>query len=227
MGFSGKGNVLVSHSIDISNSLRHLLAFAGSVALVSTLGCGSQLPGVPAVDIDAEHVSTAIIDSFDADKNGSLSKEELASAPPIGSKHEWYDADRNGQISSIELRKGLDAIFDPRVGLLTFSCEVTRNGRPLPEANVLFVPMSPLENDIPPAKGVTDRQGIATVGLSPEDLPENSPTRVPVMRPGLYLVQVTHDQFDVPEQYNTKTTLGKEVSGFTTAGGPMKIQLKF
>jgi hypothetical protein len=221
------GNLLVTHTPHIFVASHRYIASSGAVALMFLIGCSSQPPGVPGVEIDAESVSATIIDSYDANKNGSLSQDELASAPPISSKHSWYDADHNGQISADELRKGLEAIFDPRVGLVTFACEVTRNGQPLSGADVKFVPLPALEGAIPPASGVTDRQGVVMPGLTPEDLPDHSPTRVPFMRPGLYLVQVTHEQLDVPEQYNVKTILGKEVSGFTTAGGPMKIQLKF
>jgi len=65
------------------------------------------------------------------------------------------------------------------------------------------------------------------LNLADEDRPKNTPSRIPVVRPGLYLVEVTHDQLKIPEEYNSKTKLGKEVSGFTTAGGALKIQLKF
>jgi hypothetical protein len=84
-----------------------------------------------------------------------------------------------------------------------------------------------LQDSIPEASGVTDQSGLATISLKPTDLPEGAPTNLPLMRPGLYSVQVTHDSLAVPDQYNAKTNLGKEVSRHTTAGGPMKIELKF
>jgi hypothetical protein len=151
----------------------------------------------------------------------------LAAVPPIDGNRTWYDTDDDTQISADELRAGLNAIFDPRVGLLTFSCSVTRNGQPLSGANVKFVPLPALEDVIPPASGVTDQFGTATLGLAAEDLPANAPTRVPAVRPGLYLVEVTHPEISVPDEYNVNTTLGREVSRFTTAGAGKPIRLKF
>jgi hypothetical protein len=196
-------------------------------ALAAFLGCSGHPPGVAGIDIDEDAVTSFIMERHDKDRSNSLSKSELSSLPPIEGNRSWYDTDKDGEISAVELEKGLGAIFDPRTGLVTFACEVSHNGRPLQGANVKFVPMPPLQDSIPEASSVTDKSGVAMLRADPEDLPEGSPTKAPFMRPGLYLVQVTHDSLKIPEQYNVNTKLGKEVSGYTTAGGPMKIQLKF
>ena len=87
--------------------------------------------------------------------------------------------------------------------------------------------MPELEGAIPPASGTTDSHGSVFLDLAESDRPPNTPARIPVVRPGLYLVEVTHDQLKIPDEYNSKTKIGTEVSGYTTAGGAIKIQLKF
>jgi hypothetical protein len=182
---------------------------------------------IEAINIDPEQATKAIFAEVDVDGSGHLSSAELAKLPPIAEKRSWYDGDGDGQISPRELQAGLTAIFDPKVRLVSVSCEVLRNNQPLPSAKVEFVPLTGLEEAIPVASGVTDTQGVAKLAVAPDDLPANSPTTVPSMRPGLYLVKVTHADISVPRKYNAETELGKEVSKHTTAGGPLKVNLKF
>ncbi len=197
------------------------------VGLLQLFGCSAQPSRIEGVKIDVQRAAERIIAEFDKDHNGSLSQEELAAVPAINVNRKWYDADKDGQISQEELQKGLRDIFNPKDGLLSVACEVTRNGEPLPGANVKFVPLPELEGAIPPASGVTDNHGSVFLNVADADRPANTPSRIPVVRPGLYLVEVTHDQLKIPDEYNSKTRIGKEVSGYTTAGGPLKIQLKF
>jgi len=187
----------------------------------------SGAPGVAGVSIDAERASQKILDELDTDHDGKLSRGELAAVPSIEGHRAWYDADHDGQISAAELAGGLRVIFDPRVALLSAWCEVTRNGRPLPQARVEFVPIKAIAGAIPAASAVTDEQGVAKLAVAPEDLPSNAPTNLPMIRPGLYLVKVTHPNISIPARYNSDTTLGKEVSNHSTAGGPLRIKLTF
>ena len=208
-----------------------LASAANSTALVCALilvaGCSSHPGRIEGVKVDVKAAAERIMAEFDKDHSGGLSQEELASVPAVNVNRKWYDADHDEKISQEELRKGLRDIFNPKDGLLSVACEVTRNGQPLSGAQVKFVPMPELDGAVPPASGVTDNRGAAFLTLADADRPRNTPPRVPVVRPGLYLVEVTHDQIKIPEEYNAKTKLGREVSGFSTAGGTMKIQLKF
>ena len=211
----------------ISRSRALILRLAAIVGLLQLFGCSGPPSRIVGVKIDVQQAAERIIAEFDKDHNGSLSQDELAAVPAVNVNRKWYDADKNGQISQEELRKGLRDIFNPKDGLLSVACEVTRNGQPLSGALVKFVPMPELDGTIPSANGVTDSHGSAFLNLADEDRPKNTPPKIPVVRPGLYLVEVTHDQIKIPEEYNSKTEIGKEVSGFTTAGGALKIQLKF
>jgi EF hand len=208
---------------------RHTNSAAAAVAsgVLIVMGCSPHPPGIAGIQIDTGEVSQAIFLAHDKDQNGLLSAEELTAVPAIGGNRSWYDTDHDGQLSASELEAGLKAIFDPRVGLLTYSCGVTRKGQPLAGATVKFVPLPALKDVLPPASGVTDKRGHVDLALAPEDLPANAPTRVPELRPGLYFVEVTHPTISIPDQYNVNTTLGEEVSRFTTVGGGKEIRLDF
>jgi EF hand len=218
---------VIHRLLTISTFLAGMFRIAPIVGLMLLVGCYGQPSRIAGVKIDPKNAAEKIMGEYDKNDDGNLSQDELAAVPPVNVNRKWYDADRDGKISTEELRKGLRDIFNPKDGLLSVACEVTRNGQPLSGANVKFVPLPELDGAIPPASGVTDSHGTTMLNLADSDRPPNTPTRIPVVRPGLYLVEVTHDHLKVPDEYNSKTKIGKEVSGFTTAGGPMKIQLKF
>ena len=183
---------------------------------------------IHAIDIEPGDLSDAVISEYDKDGNGALSEAELTALPPVHDSRSNYDTDGNGEVSHEELEARFAKVFDPVVGLLPARCRVTRNGRGLPGAQVRFVPPQLLEGVLPPASGVTEGDGTAGLRLAPEDLPENIPNnRVVVMRPGIYLVEVTHPEMSIPSQYNTQTTLGKEVFPEILNGPPLPINLKF
>jgi hypothetical protein len=137
------------------------------------------------------------------------------------------DADGDGELSDAELQRRFSAVFHPQIGLLPARCRVTQNGRPLIGANVRFVPPKVLEGILPPASGVTDTDGTARLRLAPEDMPKNVPnSRMAVMRPGIYLVEVTHPEMSIPAEYNSDTTLGKIVFSEVLNGPPLPIKLE-
>ena len=119
----------------------------------------------------------------------------------------------------------MQRIFDPQSAVLSANCMVRRNGQPLAGAEVRFVPMPVLEDVLPTGSGVTDADGVAMIAAPREKLSGAAP-KLPLMPPGLYLVEVTHPSVPIPEKYNRQTVLGRELSTETVYGGRLGVDLK-
>jgi len=207
---------------------RELTCLMGALMAVAALSGCSQRPGrVAPTDIDPEEVAQALIAEHDKDGNGTLSAEELRTVAAIQTCQDDYDRNGDSQISPVELTENFQRIFDGKVGLITASCRVTRNGRPLPDALVYFVPISVFADVLPVAGGITGRNGVTDLSIRQDDLPKNAPKVQGLIRPGLYFVEVTHPSMQIPVKYNKQTELGYEVTPRTVAGGPLNIALKF
>ena len=197
------------------------------ILLVHAVGCGLGPASYQAITVDADAISQQVMTDYDKDQNGSLSAEELKRVPPLADSQSRFDTDRNGSVSVDELRKNLERVFDSKTSLLSPSCVVKRNGQPLVGAEVRFVPAAFLQDVLPVASGVSGSDGIALLSIPPEDLPDGAPTNAKgLMRPGLYVVEVTHKDIRIPEQYNRATTLGKEVSREAVVGGDLVVNIK-
>jgi hypothetical protein len=122
---------------------------------------------------------------------------------------------------------GLTQVFDGRSGVMAAHCRVSRNGKLVEGAIVYFVPIPPLKGVLAIAGGITGPDGVARMSIPVDRLPKNAPRLKGLVRPGLYLVEVTHPQMQIPDQYNVATTLGAEVSARTTIKGGFDMPLKF
>jgi hypothetical protein len=190
-------------------------------------GCSTHPPGVAAPSVDPDDLSNELLSAHDSDGNGSLSAKELEELPAILDRMKVYDADGNGEVTLEELQTRLKRVFDGRTGLMAAAVRVTRNGKPFRGAIVHFVPLPMLEGLIPVASGVTLSNGQTVLSIRLEDLPPNSPQRQGFCQAGLYSVEVTHPDVKVPQQYNVKTTLGREISPEVALAGAIAIDLKF
>jgi hypothetical protein len=208
---------------DMSTGIR---AACGLMLLLATLGCGSGPAAIQAVSVDIDEVAEQLMAEFDKDSSGGLSQAEIEAAPPIADRMARFDIDRNGEIILEELTKNLARIFDPESALVGATCVVRRNGQPLSGAEVRFIPLDVLKDVVPAADGVTDSNGAAMISAAREELPDTAPNVPGLMRPGLYLVEVTHKDFKIPDKYNRQTILGKEISGETVFRGNIVVDLK-
>lgn len=196
------------------------------VNLFTVTGCGYQPGRVSGVRLNPRQIADEAINSCDDDQSGQISRDEAEACPELVSAFEAADKDGDGQLTKAEIESLIEGIFDPALGLCTVLCHVTKGGSPLRGATVTFVPPSYLESAIPPASGVTDSDGTATLSIAKEDLPADSPAVSGLIRPGLYRVEVTHPSIKVPSKYNSATQLGQEVSS-RTLGGVVQLPLKF
>jgi hypothetical protein len=90
-----------------------------------------------------------------------------------------------------------------RIGV---SCTVLRNGEPLADAEVKFVPEKFMGSAFVTAAGKTGAGGNANISLAPADA-----GGFPGIPCGYYRVEVTKGS-EIPAKYNTETTLGQEVA---------------
>ena len=179
------------------------LALLGALAL-GTWGCNRELPPVEPFPIAPDAAKRAM-ELYDANGDGFLEGAELDKAPGLKAALKQVDANHDGKITAEEIHARIAAWKASGVGRLTVYCRVTRRGKPLPGATVTFVPESFLGGAMKPAKGTTNRFGLATLSTAePEPLPGASP--------GFYRVQITKSGDAIPPRYNAETVLGQEVA---------------
>jgi hypothetical protein len=102
-------------------------------------------------------------------------------------------------------------------GMMTWSCCVMLDGKPLQDAQVVYVPEPYLAEWLHPSSGVTGSDGITGIGVPAEYLAKDH-QRLRAVHSGVYKVQITHPKVKIPAKYNEKTTLGRELSRQTGAG---------
>jgi hypothetical protein len=199
------------------------LASLAGVLCVLSAGCSGGPAPLPPVDVDIPALTQQLMDTYDKDKNGRLSRDELASFAPVA---DWSQSARKQEVSANDLEQYLTRVFDRRIGLVSATCVVRRKGQVLAGADVRLVPIPPLSDVLPIGHGVTDDYGGVMLSAPREKLPAATQRVEGVMPPGLYLVEVTHPKIKIPERYNTRTELGLELSSDSAYRG-LAIDLKF
>jgi hypothetical protein len=191
-------------------SLRFGIRSIGSGLLVlSCLAGCSRYARIYPPQIDASRAAAAAIKQYDSDGDGILSASELERAP--GLRASLCDTNKDGRITADEIVERINKYQSDRVGLISFEVHVTLNDKPLQGATVKFIPEEFLSEWIQPGSGTTDANGLAFIGMDPSLLRQDLKS-MPLMHCGIYRIEVTHPQFEVPAQYNTNTILGQEVA---------------
>lgn len=170
----------------------------------------SSLHVSPAIDSSSD-CSLRALEAHDRNNDGYLAGDELSTCPGLLMSLEKIDSDGDKRISVNELQARLDQWLHHDVGLVSFACRVTANGRPLEGAEVKLVPEEFLGSGLKTAIGHTDSRGNAVISLPASDLPPGNESRR-VMQPGIYRVQITHPRTNIPRVYNQETILGCEVA---------------
>jgi len=189
--------------------LDKIASFAlAAVCLTATVcwGCSRGPSRVYPPAIDAAAAGRDAMAQYDSDRDGKVAGEELDKAPALKAALKNLDADGDLAVNAGEVTARVKAWQQTKLGRMVLSCQVNMDGRPLPGANVTFVPEEFLGDEIRPATGVTDAQGIATLTV------QGDPDGPPGVPPGLYRVSITKEGADIPTKYNTETILGQEVA---------------
>lgn len=198
----------------------------GAVSL--QIGCSGAPGRVPTPTVDAEDAAQQAIGLYDGDNDGQLNAEELKASPPLVDAAAAYDTSKDGTLSQTELVAGIESWERRGVGATVLPFTLRLDGRPLEGAEVKLVPAPFLSNALSPAGGVSDQTGSGSLEIDAENLPANVPKNLPVIQPGLYLVEITHPTIAIPEAYNKSSTLGLEagIAGQNPSGVVWELSSK-
>ena len=189
-----------------------------AVAVIGMLlaGCSSSPSRLVPPGVSA-NAGTAAVEKYDTDGNGMLSKEELTASPALKSVIAQLDKDGDAQISASEIDRRVDEWRDSKVALTSVMVTVRLDGRPLPGAEVEFVPETFMGDKTETAKGKTDERGMTRLRIS--DAPEGRG-----VRPGLYNIRISKlkdGKETLPKKYVEGTDLGGEVTNNFDSRNPI------
>jgi hypothetical protein len=211
--------------------MNHTAATRGAIvlaplALVPLLfGCGGGKTAVKSVDLDPSTSAAKAIELYDANADGALDDSELAKCPALAISVKQIDANGDKRLSLDEIRGLLERIQASGNPLSGTGIQVSLAGRPLSGATVKVTPAEFFQGALLPAQGVTDDQGMARPTIGDENLPEKLKGS-PLMYPGLYAVEITHAEKQLPPRYNAATELGLLIDPTSREGAGGRFDLK-
>jgi hypothetical protein len=208
----------------IMMSVRSMCACLLAASMIVALGCSRGPSRFVPPAIDASTAGALAIELYDANKDGKLCGAELEKCPALKAALAQIDTTRDGDITADKIAARIESWKKWNLGRISFTFLVLRNGKPLPNADVKFVPDKFLGNSVPTAEGKTNEQGVGTVSVTANGAVER-PGSAP---PGFYRVEITRAGDNIPPKYNADTILGQEVAydGRGVQGG-MKFELKY
>jgi hypothetical protein len=175
------------------------------IALVASVGCSR----VKEYRVDPVAASKAAMEQYDKNGDGVLDETELKACPALRRELRAYDESKDKKLSADEIAAQIKDMYGQGPGMIALGCSVSLDGTALSGATVRFIPEPFLGPEIKEAKGVTNVNGTASMGIAPEELPKEL-RRHSLMRVGIYRVEITHPTKKIPPKYNTETELGFE-----------------
>jgi hypothetical protein len=161
-------------------------------------------------------MADAAIQQFDTNHNGTIEGAELNACPALKLALADIDKNKDKALSRDELVERFTAYKNAGANAMTVGCVVKRRGEPLPGAIVKFVPEDCMKGSIRSGSGTSDQNGNVRLSLDDGDY-------MPGLQCGLYKIVVSKAGPGggelLPEIYNTKTTLGREVFSSGRGGG--------
>ena len=172
-------------------------------------GCDTGPKRIKAPKIDPVAAAKKAMGDYDLDGDDRLSGEEIAASPGLQASISNYDKDDDGVISKDEIRERIESLTRFKSALMPLAAVVRYKNKPLAGANIKFVPEDFLGDQVKSAMGVTNQSGEAGLSIAQEHLPADRPDLRGVHY-GTYRVEITHPEKNIPEKYNTATTIGYE-----------------
>jgi hypothetical protein len=157
--------------------------------------------------------------TYDTNKDGFLDAKELEKCPALLAALDDLDKNKDKKLSASEIEAELADMRDSRAGIVSITCVVEMDGRPLMDATVRFVPEAFLGSSYKPAQGVSLEDGsvpLRTEGYDVDGVP-----------PGFFRIEVSKKdasgQEAVPARYNSATTLGAMISTEMRTGVRLRL----
>ncbi len=188
-------------------SFRAMTGCMLAIGLVLSTGCSKGPSRLHPPSIDASAAGSQAVEMYDADRDGKISGAELDKCPALKAAIKQIDPSGENAITAAKITARVKQWQDSKLGRMSMSCTVLRNGRPLANAEVNFVPEKFLGENVKTATGKTDKNGVAMISVPTKD--RSDP---PGVAPGLYRVEVTKAGEKIPAKYNMETTIGQEVA---------------
>jgi hypothetical protein len=199
---------------------------AGCVSLALLIvgaGCSRGPSRLYAPPIDASTAGVKAIETYDADKDGKISGAELDSCPALKAAIAQIDTSGQGVATAEKITARIKSWQESKIARMPVSCLVLRGGRPLPGADVKFVPEEFLGGNVTAASGKTDQRGIAPISVPAAGANDRSGAA-----PGFYRIEITEAGDNIPAKYNAKTILGQEVADDAKGIlGMIRLDLKY
>jgi len=174
------------------------------VLLATVVSCRRGPSRIHPPSINASAAGAKAIELFDENKDGKISGEELNKCPGLKAALSRVDTGGTGEVTADMITRRIEEWQKSKLGRMSFSCQVTRNGQPFSGAEVKFVPESFLGENVKVALGKSDQNGMAMINI-----PETTP---PGIAPGMYRVEITKEGVTIPAKYNAETTFGQEIA---------------
>lgn len=134
------------------------------LACLPIAGCGRLAPtaGGP---IDAFSHASGVLEAYDTNRDGQLSREEAQASPGWTAAFANTDTSKDDQLSKEELAVQINTYHGGRFMLVPTVCELRDNGKPVAKATIRLIPDKTIADLFPPAEGVTDDAGNARMAI--------------------------------------------------------------
>lgn len=189
------------------------LAAAG-LASVALTSCNSGPPRVTQPSIDAGGAGEMAMELYDANGDGMVAGDEFIKVPGLKAALPKMDTNSDQSISADEIAARIEQWKTMQVGVLSFGCFVTMDGKPLEGATVTFEPEPFLGDEVKASVATTDELGSGGMSI-PKEMRADPKTSPPGTHLGIYKVKVSkmvNGKETIPATYNEQTTLGVEVA---------------
>jgi hypothetical protein len=159
------------------------LAFV--IAISGAVGCNDQATTLSLKNTPAVDVAAAIMKSVDANGDGKLTADELASHPGLAAGAARIDQDKDQILTNDELLKRLET-YATGPAMIAMTVTVTQKGRLVEGASVSLKPEDFVGPEAQAFIGTTDRSGTCE--------PDGEKSSTPGVPVGYYQAHITQQE---------------------------------